>query len=647
MRSYPPLTGAAVLLALAGPALAQPKDPAELFPAQTLAYAEVRQPDKLSRELASLIKGSALEDLAAVFAKARTERGDMPEEGFSASMVFAPMGMFFSPEALAEFGRMGGGAVALTGWSKEDGPEVVGVIYPGECNLIMMYLRTYLAADSDVRIAEKVEGVNLYRERGRDYRVAAPNPPGGGGAPPPAPPIRDKGPTIALMPGLAIIASTPKAAREAVRRAKGKVSDPSLASVGAFKRNAAQRDKAGVFAYADVGALTAQVDAAPTERKGHSDWDAFKALCNPRGMGIAVASLTLQNGNLDGRVQVEVDAKQPSPLFDLLSDKKTALDGLHFAPKDGLLSVTLPWTDGAKRWEQVVALLDNVARADGVPPDRLPSKDLAGAEQAAGIKLGPDLFARVAGFTLTVDLRSERTVNHMPLQLAITAKDEDAAKALDELMPKLLSLAGRPVVAPEAEKTVRGVVLRTFSAESVPWREELSYGRAGKTLVLGPTKQGVAAALADGAKGGGLLGEANVAAALKDTGDAQAVAAWSIPETLMALLMMHSGPGQGRAVPSGGPPGGSGGAAPPAAKDKEGGEEKLVKELRQAVEPLHPAVVTLTRKGDLVVLEARQAGLKTVSARAINVLIDAAVRQSMAPRGGVDVRTIPDLPDKP
>jgi hypothetical protein len=642
MRSYAPLAGAAVLLALAGPALAQPKDPAELFPAQTLAYAELRQPDKLSRELASLIKGSALEDLAAVFAKARTERGDTPEDGFYAGMVFAPMGMLLSPEALAEFGRTGGGAVALTGWSKEDGPEVVGVIYPGECNLVMMYFRTFLAADSEMRIAEKVEGVNLYRARGRDYTSQRTTVPGGA---PPAPlPIKDKGPTIALMPGLAIIASTPKAARDAVRRAKGKVSDPSLASVGAFKRNAAQRDKAGVFAYADVGALTAQVDAAPAERKGHSDWDAFKALCNPRGMGIAVASLTLQNGNLDGRVQVEVDDKQPSPLFDLLPGRKAALNGLHFAPKDGLLTVTLPWTGGAKGWEQVVALIDNVARADGVPADRLPSKEIADAEQRAGLKLGNDLFANVAGFTLTVDLRGDRAVRNMPVQLAVTAKDEDAARALDELVPKLLSLAGRAVAAPVTE-TDGGVTLRTIPAESVPWREDLCYGRAGKTLVLGPTKQGVAAALAGGAKGGGLLGEAKVAAALKDTGDAQVVGTWSLPETILAMI--ESGPGRAPATKWSAPPPGAGGAPPPTGKEKEGGE-KLVKELRRAVEPLPPAVVTLTREDNLVVLEAKQASLKTVSARAINVLIDAAVRQIMEPHSAVG-STAPSgpIPDKP
>jgi hypothetical protein len=151
MRSIVTPAAVAALLALAGPALAQPKDAAELFPTQTLGYLEVRQPDRLTREMAGLIRGSSLEDLAAVFAKARTERGDTEDYDFRA-MMFGPVGMLFSPEALSEMGRMGGGAVALTGWSKDDGPEVVGVIYPGESNLLMMYLRTYIAADWEMRI---------------------------------------------------------------------------------------------------------------------------------------------------------------------------------------------------------------------------------------------------------------------------------------------------------------------------------------------------------------------------------------------------------------------------------------------------------------------------------------------------------------
>ena len=47
-----------------------------MFPAQTLAYLEFRQPERLSREVASLVRGSALDDMPAVLAKYREKRGD-------------------------------------------------------------------------------------------------------------------------------------------------------------------------------------------------------------------------------------------------------------------------------------------------------------------------------------------------------------------------------------------------------------------------------------------------------------------------------------------------------------------------------------------------------------------------------------------
>ena len=60
-----------IALALAGSAHAAVKDAAELLPAQTLACVEVRQPERLSREIATLLKGSELEDMPAVMARLR------------------------------------------------------------------------------------------------------------------------------------------------------------------------------------------------------------------------------------------------------------------------------------------------------------------------------------------------------------------------------------------------------------------------------------------------------------------------------------------------------------------------------------------------------------------------------------------------
>jgi len=640
-----PLAGAAVVvLVLAGPALAQPKDPAELFPAQTLAYAELRQPDKLSRELTGLIKGSALEDLAAVFAKARTERGDTPDNVYYGRGLFGELGLLISPEGLAEFGRLGGGAVAITGWNKEDGPEVVGVIYPGECNLFMMYLRGYLAADSEIRILEKVEGVNLYRARGRDYRrqVFKPNE-----APPPPPPITDKGPTFALMPGLAVIASTPRAAREVVRRAKGKVAEPALASIGTFKRAATLRDKPGAFAYADVSALSAPVEEATKGERPNANWSSIKALVNPRGLGAATASLTLQNGNLDFRMQVQLDPRQPCPLLDVLPDKKVALDALHFAPKDGLLTVTLAWPDGQKGWERVLALADAVAKEQGAPEEGLPSKGLAAAEERAHVNLGKDVFAKVAGLTLTVDLRGEAAKTALPVQLAVTATDEDAAKALQDVVPKILAFNGRRDIAPPADETAEGLTLRRYGAEGVPWQGPLYVGRQGKTLVVGPTKEGVAASLKGGAKNGGLLGEAKVAAALKDSDEALVVGIAPLGQALLEWMKVVERPRT--AVKAAVPPG----AEPKPSKEKPLDADAIfARAMAQAVEPLAPAVLTLSRKGDVLVLEVKQAGLKTASAKIINVLVDKGVHDMMSPRGGFGpgggpVPDAPPLPDKP
>jgi hypothetical protein len=348
-------------------------------------------------------------------------------------------------------------------------------------------------------------------------------------------------------------------------------------------------------------------------------------------MGAAVASLTIQNGNVECRAQVQLDPRQPSALLDLLPDKKAALDGMHFAPKDGVLTVTMPWTDGAKRWERVVALIDNVARVGGAPADTLPSKEIEAAQQRVGVNLGKDVFAKVAGLTLTVDLSGDQAKNGPPLVLAVTATDEQSAKSLADAVPMLLSLAARDKVdAPKAEK-VEGLTVRGYPAASVPWKAPLYYGYEGKTVVLGQTKEGVAATLAGGAKGGGLLGEAKVAAALKDTGDAVIVGTWSPAQTLVET-MHYSGSGRSRpAVKSStAPPG----AEPKPPKEKPDEGAKLVKDMRQAVAPLAPAVLTLTRKNDMIVFELKQTGLKAVSAKAINVLIDAAVRDMMAPRSG-------------
>ena len=178
MKRIAPWLGAVVLVLSATPlARAQVKDPADLLPAQTLACVEVRHPDKLARELGLLVKGSALEDMPATMAKFRAK---LPKDSnFWVREEIGMMAMFLSPEMLAEAGRFQGAVFALTGVSKDKGPQWVIIILSGESNFPGFVMRTYLTMDDQVRSAGEVEGVTVYQEH---HRVWEPVPPGG--APP-------------------------------------------------------------------------------------------------------------------------------------------------------------------------------------------------------------------------------------------------------------------------------------------------------------------------------------------------------------------------------------------------------------------------------------------------------------------------------
>ena len=290
---------------MAGFARAAVKDAAELLPAQTLACVEVRQPERLSREIAVLLKGSELEDMPAVMARFRDKLGDNNQQFWMFS-EYAAMSLFVSPEMINECGRIQGGIVAVTGVNK-DGPEVVGIVLAGDSNFPTFFLRAMLTADFNVRTVAEVEGVRIYRERRQNFIAA----PAVAGAPPMPPQWVDQGPFMALLPSTIILGSSPESVQDVIRRFKGKSTEPSLASVAAYKEAVKQRDKPGFFAYADMAALAGRLDEmgknlGPLE----SQWRAVKAVVNPKAVLSATASLTLQNGVVELKSRVELDPKQ-------------------------------------------------------------------------------------------------------------------------------------------------------------------------------------------------------------------------------------------------------------------------------------------------------------------------------------------------
>ena len=638
---------AAVLavLTLAAAARAEVKDAAELLPAQTLACVEVRQPERLAREISALVKGSELDDMPAVMAKFREKLGDnMPFYFFNEA---AMMSLVFSPEMINECGRVQGGVFAVTGINK-DGPEMVGVVLAGDSNLPTFYLRAMLTADYSVRGVAEVEGVRIYREHRQIYHPALP------GQPPPMPTWEDAGPFMALLPSTIVLGSSAQCVKDVIVRFKGKSSEPSLASVASYKAAAKQRDKPGLFAYTDLAALAQRMDEAgkdlgPMER----EWRVVKAAVNPKAVRGAVASLTLQNGAVELKARVDLDPKESSPLVDLLTAKSASPDVLDFTPHDGLLTLSLNLNDGEKRWGKLMELIDSLDKPGPGEAERpAPSKVLKELEDRVKLNVAKDVLGRLTGAAVVMDAPVKTTLSYMeaprpggppavahtteveslpfgrPSLLVLQATDADAAKYLEEQgVPKLIGLGTGEPPAP-IRQDVDGRSISTVAAgaaEGLFGSKNLYVGREGAFLVIGPDRKEVAAALTAGAKKAGLLGEEKTAAAVKALEDPLAVGVFSLGKGIVEIFKQVERPVQAfRPVPGPLPPPG-GGDQPPEAPKMSKRAEKTIEDAAKAVEPLPPTVLSLGRTTDGLTLEIKQTGLKGVSVKVIDLLINASL----------------------
>src|SRR5436190_10624702 len=98
---------AAVVLSLLGSSRARAdhlKDPAEVLPAKTIVYGELRQPGQLVKEIGSLLEGSALENVPDSITKLIDDRKrlrDMEHLGRDTRGLSA-VGLFFAPEVIRE-----------------------------------------------------------------------------------------------------------------------------------------------------------------------------------------------------------------------------------------------------------------------------------------------------------------------------------------------------------------------------------------------------------------------------------------------------------------------------------------------------------------------------------------------------------------
>ncbi|HMC65965.1 MAG TPA: DUF3352 domain-containing protein [Gemmataceae bacterium] len=641
----------ALAAAVAPPLRAEVKDPADLVPAGTLAYLELNQPGQTGKDLAVLLKGSALDDLPGVLAKFREKLGERDYFGSELSIL----GSFIGPEVLAEASRIQGGAVALISIGKDRQPEIAAYLLTGESNAPGFVMRAFLTSYPWMRSAGECEGVRLYRTRPFNFGPR-PIPPGGGPGVPPAK-VELTGATYAMMPGLIIVGSSPDSVKDVIRRAKGKTNAASLASVATFKEAAKLRERPGLFGYADPSALSAALvlmgrsetlegtvpPPPPREAPkgdevqepalkqpssslhvGGPEMALINTLINTKALRALVASLTLRNGDVDLQMQLILDSKQSSPLLELLPDKPVNPQLLHAVPRGSVFAITRGLTDGEKRW---------AAKASGTP--EVPSKMVKAAEDKLGLHFGKDVFGKINGLALSIPARWEIPKGGTPLpMLSIGAADEEAAKSLEDTIPKLVAFASRDEVSPSTEE-IDGHKIRSVAGSALPWRTALHYGRHGNVLVIGQDRKQVAAALTGAAKKEGLLAEEKVATAIKTVKAPIVLGVWSAGPTLAQSLTEAIGSRSRPGFAEKPLPPGVGGGDPPPAPPKKGGPaaprpaDKRASELMKITDSLPPVVITVQRKSGTLTVTARQPALKTVSAKLITAVVETALQASL------------------
>jgi hypothetical protein len=127
-----------------------------------------------------------------------------------------------------------------------------------------------------------------------------------------------------------------------------------------------------------------------------------------------------------------------------------------------------------------------------------------------------------------------------------------------------------------------------------------------------------------------------VAAALKDV-DAPIVGVAGLGLGLVELLKLAESPRYYRSTIRPDEPKEPGAKGPPPKLSEQA--KKAVKALTQAVAPLPPTVLSLTRKTDSLVLEVRQPGLRGVSKGVLGVWVEAALERSL--RGNREFERMP------
>ena len=490
-----------ILLALAADPLqaAEPLDVADLFPPNTLAYAELTHPTELSPQLAAIFKGTVLEDSIPFIHKRKEAAKTLME--LQGKRELAGLGLLASPEMLAEFKKLRGVAVGLVGFSSNGEADAALVVLTGDSPAAGLAARAFLTMTSNLRKVGEVSKVPVFQYRSPNINYDMMNVPVLVNDKPQTESSHDL--TFAYTPGLFAIGTSKTAISHSIKRFLGEEKG-GLAGTPRFKEAAAAHRQTGVFFLVNFPEFAVKFDAANKTRGGQTEPDLyawFKMIANPKAIKSFSGNLKFRDEGLAASISSSFDANEKSPLADLLSGSGLKVEFLEPTLRGAMVSfvISLPEKNRARF---ATNLLDAMAKANG-ELGKLPSDFIKELQEKHKVSLADGLIGKIQALTVIVPTKQDLPKGAKPLPLFVLHLDDtSAATAWEEFFPKLIAeFSGAKTALQPFSESISGIKVVSLPGNGLPWNGPIHLARNGKRVAIGLDRKLVAdAALGNGDK---------------------------------------------------------------------------------------------------------------------------------------------------
>ncbi|MCE9530543.1 MAG: hypothetical protein K8T89_05345 [Planctomycetes bacterium] len=441
-----------ILILFTAPARSEPRDVAELFPADAPLYIEINQIGTVAKDLAAFLKGTVLANPNSNLEHMKTRPN---EDSYVDTSPRGIISVMVAPVMLKESSQFKGFAVAVTGFTKHGDPEYLAVLLAGASPLPGHVMKTFFRANNEIQKLATVEGIDLYQGHNTRF-VGDPLV----DAKPDAAKAILIGPVYAYGPGLVVVGSTKDLVTSAIRRFKEKEKAESLAATPRFKASADQRALPGIFVNADARTLLKRL--ANKDRQEFDPLASFivRKLLPSESVETLTARIEIKESSINVIGNLKFDPKISNPAADLLTGPGLEAGDLNFFAKDSRNALVVSLPKGAERLPRLLGVLDIFVKSTGTLG---PTASEMVAELVEKKSIALEDLANVDRITLVQPPAGDwlKAPSAIPTILLRTEKPE-AAEAIVTAMPAILEYLGVPM--PEAIiETIDGIKVRSFA----------------------------------------------------------------------------------------------------------------------------------------------------------------------------------------